>query len=166
MSHELDTRRRWFEEYISRIEQGVIRPAEPDVGYTCPCCGFPTLEERGGYNICYLCNWEDDGQDDPHADEVWGGPNGSYSLSEARTNFARYLIMYDPGKPATCIGGNGNAELERQAKSAIIEAFETMVSVADTSAMDALRRRIRENKQILDRELRRKVQEHEQKNLK
>jgi hypothetical protein len=33
------------------------------------------LSERGGYEICRLCNWEDDGQDDPHAEEVWGGPN-------------------------------------------------------------------------------------------
>ncbi|MCY8937862.1 CPCC family cysteine-rich protein [Peribacillus frigoritolerans] len=60
----------------------------------CPCCGFPTLDERGGYDICELCNWEDDGQDDLYADEVWGGPNGDYSLSEARRNFNKHLIMY------------------------------------------------------------------------
>ncbi|WP_253907628.1 CPCC family cysteine-rich protein [Bacillus sp. WMMC1349] len=39
----------------------------------CPCCGFPTIEERRIFEICELCNWEDDGQDDPNADEVWGG---------------------------------------------------------------------------------------------
>ncbi|MEA3320951.1 MAG: CPCC family cysteine-rich protein [Bacillota bacterium] len=39
---------------------------------TCPCCGYPPLEERGNFEICILCNWEDDGQDDPYADEVWG----------------------------------------------------------------------------------------------
>ncbi len=60
----------------------------------CPCCGFPTLDERGGYGICELCNWEDDGQDDLYADEVWGGPNGDYSLTEARSNFNKHLIMY------------------------------------------------------------------------
>ncbi|MBO1001029.1 hypothetical protein IOC57_25315 [Bacillus sp. SD075] len=60
----------------------------------CPCCGFPTLDERGGYDICELCNWEDDGQDDLYADEVWGGPNGDYSLTEARRNFNKHLIMY------------------------------------------------------------------------
>jgi hypothetical protein len=36
----------------------------------CPCCGFPTLDERGGNDICELFNWEDDGQDDLYADEV------------------------------------------------------------------------------------------------
>jgi hypothetical protein len=41
-----------------------------------------------------MCNWEDDGQNDPHAEERWGGPNGDYTLSEARTNFIRHLHMY------------------------------------------------------------------------
>lgn len=60
----------------------------------CPCCGFPTLGERGVAEICRLCDWEDDGQDDPHADEIWGGPNGDYSLTEARKNYKENLIMY------------------------------------------------------------------------
>lgn len=55
--------------------------------FKCPCCGYPTLDERAAYDICVLCNWEDDGQDDPNADEVWGGPNAGYSLTEARKNF-------------------------------------------------------------------------------
>src|SRR5579863_7304160 len=28
----------------------------------CPCCGYPTLTDRDAYEICCLCNWEDDGQ--------------------------------------------------------------------------------------------------------
>lgn len=59
----------------------------------CPCCGFLTLEERGNFDICPLCRWEDDGQNDPYADEVWGGPNGDCSLTEARKNFEKNLIM-------------------------------------------------------------------------
>jgi hypothetical protein len=55
----------------------------------CPCCGYLTLRERGGYAICPVCFWEDDGQDDPHADEVWGGPNGRLSLTAARENYRR-----------------------------------------------------------------------------
>lgn len=31
----------------------------------CKCCGFETLEEAGGYNICKWCGWEDDGTTDP-----------------------------------------------------------------------------------------------------
>ena len=60
----------------------------------CPCCGFPTLEELNGYEICELCSWEDDGQDDLNANEVLGGPNGDYSLTEARKNFKENLTMY------------------------------------------------------------------------
>lgn len=37
--------------------------------------------------MCILCEWEDDCQDDPHADEVWDGSNGDYSLTGARLNF-------------------------------------------------------------------------------
>lgn len=55
--------------------------------YRCPCCGFATLKERGGFNICQICFWEDDGQDDHDADKVRGGPNGSLSLTQARRNF-------------------------------------------------------------------------------
>jgi hypothetical protein len=99
MSDIFEYRRQWFNEYVQRVEHGVIEPPRLGVRYVCPCCGYPTLSERGNYDICELCNWEDDGQDDPHADEVWGGPNGDYSLSEARQNFQQNLIMYSPDKP-------------------------------------------------------------------
>ena len=68
--------------------ENVTRP--PDGGpYPCPCCGFVTLPERGGYDICPVCFWEDDGQDEHDADRVRGGPNYSLSLTEARRNFTR-----------------------------------------------------------------------------
>ena len=56
----------------------------------CPCCGYITLSERGGHDICNVCFWEDDGQDDEDADVIRGGPNGKLSLSEARRNFADF----------------------------------------------------------------------------
>jgi hypothetical protein len=56
----------------------------------CPCCGFPTLGARRQYEICPVCGWEDDGQDDADADVVMGGPNGQLSLTAARANFAEY----------------------------------------------------------------------------
>jgi len=59
--------------------------------FTCPGCGYPTLSERGGYEICEVCNWEDDNQDDPNADEVWGGPNSNLSLTENRLNIGKTL---------------------------------------------------------------------------
>lgn len=67
----------------------VLRPL--DAGpYACPCCGYMTVAERGGFEICPVCFWEDDGQDDPDADVVMGGPNGRLSLTQARDNFAAY----------------------------------------------------------------------------
>lgn len=60
----------------------------------CPCCSYLTLSEWAAYEICSVCGWEDDGQSDSNADEVMGGPNKSYSLSEARKNFKNYMTMY------------------------------------------------------------------------
>lgn len=74
----------------------IIKPRQADGSlYCCPCCGNPTLETRGGHEICHVCIWQDDGQDDPSADEVWGGGNGRLSLTEARKNF-RQCGAYDP----------------------------------------------------------------------
>jgi hypothetical protein len=61
-----------------------------DLPLRCPCCGFKTLSERGGYEICDVCFWEDDGQDDDDADEVLGGPNGDLSLTEGRANYRAF----------------------------------------------------------------------------
>jgi hypothetical protein len=54
----------------------------------CPCCGYLTLSARSRFEICPVCRWEDDGQDDADAHEVKGGPNGTLSLTEGRANFA------------------------------------------------------------------------------
>ncbi|MBG0564318.1 hypothetical protein I4J89_22985 [Actinoplanes sp. NEAU-A11] len=67
----------------------VTRPSQGGP-YACPCCGFVTLSQRGYYEICPVCFWEDDGQDDHDAEEIRGGPNRSLSLTQARRNFACY----------------------------------------------------------------------------
>jgi hypothetical protein len=64
----------------------------------CPCCLFSTLKENGGFEICVICWWEDDGQNDQDAGEVRGGPNSDYSLTDARKNFADHGHMYDEGQ--------------------------------------------------------------------
>jgi len=55
----------------------------------CPCCGYATLSERGGFEICEVCFWEDDGQDSEDADIERGGPNQT-SLTVARRNYLKY----------------------------------------------------------------------------
>ena len=57
--------------------------------HRCPCCGYKTLCGRGQDEICPVCFWQDDGQDDHDADEVRGGPNRRLSLSDARENYKR-----------------------------------------------------------------------------
>jgi len=66
---------------------------------TCPGCAYPTISERGNYEICSICNWEDDGSDD-HKKSVIdsflvenkiGGPNGALSLTQNRINIGRAL---------------------------------------------------------------------------
>ncbi|MFD1888237.1 CPCC family cysteine-rich protein [Paenibacillus wenxiniae] len=94
--------------------------------YTCPCCGYLTLDERGAYDICYLCDWQDDRQDDPDADQVRGGPNGHYSLTEARANFKKFLTMYREGANTL-----RQTDQELKAKKAIIEAFEQLKTASD-----------------------------------
>jgi len=78
----------------------------------CPCCRYPMLSERAAYEICLICWWEDDGQDDANADRVLGGPNGRYSLTQARANFADHFDMYDVGKG---VGAVANPTPERTA---------------------------------------------------
>jgi hypothetical protein len=77
-------REQWFEQYV---EAENVFASRGDGPYACPCCHFLTLDERGGYDICPVCFWEDDGQDDHDADVVRGGPNGALSLRVARQNF-------------------------------------------------------------------------------
>ena len=53
----------------------------------CLCCGSRTLTTPGVFELCPVCWWQDDGQDDVDADVVRGGPNGTLSLTVARANF-------------------------------------------------------------------------------
>jgi len=58
-----------------------------DLLYTCPCCGFKTLDEKppGTFEICGMCGWEVDTvqTEDP---DYEGGPNG-ICLREAQYEF-------------------------------------------------------------------------------
>lgn len=70
---------------------------EPINFESCPCCGRRTIEIRGDFDICKICWWEDDGQDNNSADEVFGGPNYEISLTQGRYNFLSDGI-YDPNR--------------------------------------------------------------------
>ncbi len=67
-----------------------IYGAAADGPHQCPCCFNRTLNERGGFDICEVCYWEDDRQNDHDADRVRGGPNGWLSLTVARSNYQTF----------------------------------------------------------------------------
>ncbi len=87
----MQQRRQWLDWYVEQLDNKsvLLGPAE-GVSYRCPCCGYHTLSERGGYDICPVCFWEDDGQDEQDADTVRGGPNGGLSLTQARENYKAF----------------------------------------------------------------------------
>jgi hypothetical protein len=79
----------WFDWYSDKLEtQSTQCSIKVDPAYRCPCCRHQTLYERGGFEICPVCYWEDDGQDDRDADAIRWGPNGPVSLTQARGNYA------------------------------------------------------------------------------
>ncbi len=43
MPDEEVERRAWFNAYVVRREQGVVRPPTAGLRYVCPCCGYLTL---------------------------------------------------------------------------------------------------------------------------
>jgi hypothetical protein len=91
MNHPKDTRsekEKWFDGYMDRLNRNsVLLPPQEGIKYRCPCCHNRTLDERGGFDICPVCFWEDDGQDDEDVYVIRGGPNGRLSLDQARENY-------------------------------------------------------------------------------
>ena len=100
--HEQSKWGSWLDSYAARLD---ARPR--NLPLRCPCCGCKTLGERTAFEICGVCFWEDDGQDDTDAEENRGGPNGSLSLKQARANYRQFgacehsmIANVRPPKPA------------------------------------------------------------------
>lgn len=68
---------------------------DPESMVACPCCGYRSLENRGEYEVCHVCFWEDDGSDDPDRLSV---PN-HMTLREARENFRRLGAVSEHARP-------------------------------------------------------------------
>jgi hypothetical protein len=72
-------------EISSVLSDSISVSGEQEELFCCPCCNYKTLEERGQYEICRVCFWEDDGNDDG---AKYSSVNGMY-LKEARENFLK-----------------------------------------------------------------------------
>ena len=61
---------------------------EEATNYPCPACGYLVFSRpAGSYDICRICNWEDDPVQLQHPDLAGGANN--VSLIEAQRNFIR-----------------------------------------------------------------------------
>jgi hypothetical protein len=124
----LKIRRLAFELGLSdlRVQGALLARAlphgSPDLA-VCPCCGYPTIAARRDHDVCCLCNWQDDGQDDHDADNVRGGPNADYSLTEARSNFVEHRTQYRPSD----VSRFAHATPTYEARSALIAAFDALL---------------------------------------
>jgi hypothetical protein len=92
----------------------------------CPCCGRLTLRERGAYDICRVCWWEDDGQDNSEADAVRGGPNSDLSLTQARVNVLVWGI-FDPRR-TDLRAGQDPAEAHEVRRSFVLDADRSTIA--------------------------------------
>jgi hypothetical protein len=78
-------------EYLSELIFNILNKkieveGEPEKLYACPCCKYKTISERGEYDICPICFWEDDGNNNP---AKGSGPN-HMTLGEGQANFVKY----------------------------------------------------------------------------
>ena|ERR1700682_3569705 len=147
---KLRLRRQFFDSYGQRAREQQAKLAPRGIRFSCPACGYPTLDCRAQYDMCELCWWEDDGQDDDTADEVWGGPNHDYSLTDARENFQEYLVMYPPERDKR-IGGP-DSEQVRRIKRNLMDVFEKMIEEPIPRELDQFWEHARLLEQELDRE--------------
>jgi hypothetical protein len=58
---------------------------------TCACCGYKTIDEKGLYEICPICFWEDDSVQE--ADPWFEGGANAPSLYTAQSNYKKYGAM-------------------------------------------------------------------------
>lgn len=82
-----------FKDELKQLEEmeksGELDKIEPQGNeLQCPCCDYFTLGERGEYQICPICFWEDDGVDITNLDEQsW---SNHITLREGRSNFKKF----------------------------------------------------------------------------
>ncbi|MFD1395619.1 CPCC family cysteine-rich protein [Kroppenstedtia eburnea] len=77
----------YLSEQVSRIlGEEIVVEGQEDRLFACPCCMYRTLTERGQYDICPVCFWEDDGNDKLGH---YSGPN-HMTLAEGRDHFVQY----------------------------------------------------------------------------
>ncbi len=96
---------------------------------------------RGVFEYCSLCHWEDDGQDDHDADQVSGGPNGDYTLTQARRNFAETLAMFRPEEEGITWWSSSGIDRGPR-KRRLLALYDRLITVEDDDAAEQVWREI------------------------
>lgn len=108
------------EELLEGIQSIGIR-ADEVIGdmklIACPCCGANTLSERHGWDICPVCDWEDDGTDNKDASLYFSGPNKGLQLTAARIIF----ILADISNPHKTNSQDEETSIEKFIRSRFFE---------------------------------------------
>lgn len=99
------TRRDAFDAFDALLKPQVPHPDdfylswEKPERFSCDCCGFPVIMNPGRYEMCTLCEWEEENY---AIDTNYGGePNGSYMLFDSRKHFEKHGCMYLPEEDYT-----------------------------------------------------------------
>jgi len=69
--------------------------------YQCPCCGYYTLDSRGGFDVCPVCFWEDAHEVEQFGQPVEDRPRGPnwVQLRDARENYKNFGASEERVKP-------------------------------------------------------------------
>lgn len=105
--------------------------------FKCACCEYPTLTEKGMFEICSLCQWEDDGFNTDGA----MGPN-HMPLPYAKQNFQAHLDKYDATDQRHL---SQNKESVRKLKLDIIQLYQQLAQSQDvgrTTELEAALKRL------------------------
>ena len=102
---------------------------ERETRATCACCGYPTQLASLDNQSCILCEWER-----PEA-----GRGDAGALARARTNFKEHLTSYSPAE-AEKWGGTVGAGRLREAKQALIRAYDDLIAAGDAATEGQWRR--------------------------
>lgn len=131
-------RRAWFDDPApdgpGELRDALFRA----LGVTCPCCGYPLLNERAAFEICPLCWWEDDGLDDADGDpgdlDRISGPNHE-TLRQAREHFEEHCVTEVRG--GRIIRGMNDPEAVENNRT-IVWALDALVEAPDAAAVEGM----------------------------
>lgn len=86
---------------------------------SCACCGYQNLDEKGNFEICKICFWEDDPVQE--SDPWFENGANKLSLFESQQNYKKFgavekRFINKVNKPTSQIKGSGWRELTEEDK--------------------------------------------------